>query len=111
MSYTEVKDSTSSAVGSEAEGSVFDVTITGYGRLRTRAEDFMIQAIKSNHSISFRHYFTRAQWTTVGDDSTAVGVTPELDQPLQVSLVNVRSESISIVDFVAGNERLYHVSD
>ena len=90
MSYADVKDSTSNAVGSETEGSVFDVTIAGYGRLRTRAEDFMTQAIKYNHSASFRHYFTRAQWTNVGDgDEKAVGLTPELDQPLQVARVSV----------------------
>ena len=85
MSYAEVKDSTSTAVGSESEGSVFDVTIDGYGRLRTRAEEFMIQALKSNLSISMRHYFTRAQWMTVGDVPEVFNVTAELDQPLQVS--------------------------
>jgi hypothetical protein len=84
MSYAEVKDATSAAMGSETAGSVFDATVKGYSSLRNRAEDLMSQAIKYNHSISFRHYLTRAQWTTVGDDSTTVGVTPELDQPLQV---------------------------
>ena len=106
MSYTEVKDSTSSAVGSETEGSVFDVTVTGYGRLRTKAEDFMIKAIKSNHQTSFRHYFTRARWTTVGDDSTVVGVTPELDQPLQVS-PSQQMSLISTIDFISGIKRLH----
>ena len=81
----EVKDSTSAAVGSESAGSVFDVTIDGYGRLRARAEDFTIQALKGNLSSSMRHYLTRAQWTTVGDVPSVLNVTAELDQPLQVS--------------------------
>jgi hypothetical protein len=63
---------------------VFDVTIAGYGRLRSRAEDFMVQALKANLSNSLRHYFTRAQWTTVGDLPSVLSVTAELDQPLQV---------------------------
>jgi hypothetical protein len=87
MSYTEVKDSTSTAVGSDAEGSVFDVTIAGFGHLRNRAEDFVLQALNYDFSGSFKHYFTRSQWTTVGDEvapATVLSVTPELDQPLQV---------------------------
>jgi hypothetical protein len=85
MSYTDVKETTSTAVGSESEGSVFDVTIDGYKRLRTRAEDFMVLALKGNLSNSMRHYLTRAQWATVGDVPSVLNVTAELDQPLQVS--------------------------
>jgi hypothetical protein len=73
-------------VGSESEGSVFDVAIANYGRLlRKRAEDFIIQALKSDLSSLLRCYFTKAQWTTVGDVPPVLGLTPELDQPLQVS--------------------------
>jgi hypothetical protein len=85
MSFTEVKDSTSTAVGSEDEGSVFDVTIAGYSRLRSRAEDLLIGSLKHSFPVSLRYYLSKAQWTTVGDEnSTVTGVTPELDQPLRV---------------------------
>lgn len=116
MSYTEVKDSTSSAVGSEIEGSVFDVTIAGYGRLRSRAEDFMIQALKANLSNSLKHYFTRAQWTTVGDVPTVLSVTAELDQPLQVSatlLILLLFEAcigrFSFANLDSGTKRVYGI--
>ena len=67
MSYTAVKESTSSAVGSEDEGSVFDVTIDGFERLRGRAEGLIIQAMKYAFPSEFRQYLTKPQWTTVDD--------------------------------------------
>ena len=72
-------------MGSEAEGSVFDVTIAGYRQLRTRAEDLMIEALKFNLANSLKQYFSRSLWTTVGDVPSVVSVAAELDQPLQVS--------------------------
>lgn len=69
LSFTAVKDSTSTAVGSENEGSVFDVTIAGFESLRDRAEALIIQAIKYAFPAAFRQYLTRPQWTTVDDDS------------------------------------------
>ena len=92
MSYKDVKGATSAAVGSDDEGSVWDVTINGFQGLRDRAEVLIIQAVKSNLPISFRNYFSKPQWTTVGDepDLSSFSVTAELDQPLQV-----RSNSIS----------------
>lgn len=85
MSYREVKDATSTAVGSDSEGSVFDMTIDGYRRLQRRAEEFMAEALKSDLSNAFKHYLTRTQWTTVGDVPSDLAVTAELDQPLRVS--------------------------
>jgi hypothetical protein len=70
MSYTEVKDCTSGAVGSEDEGSIFDVTIQGYQRLTKRAESLIIQSIKYGFPTSFRAYLTKPEWTTVGDDTS-----------------------------------------
>jgi len=89
MTYTEVKDVTSDAVGSQDTGSVFDVTIHGFERIRDKAESLIIQAIKYDFPTSFKQYLTKPQWTTIGDvsqvskslDST---VTAELDRPLQV---------------------------
>jgi hypothetical protein len=85
MSYREVKDATSMAVGSDSEGSVFDMTIDGYRGLQKRAEDFMIDALKADLSNSFKHYLSRTQWTTVGEVPSVLAMTAELDQPLQVS--------------------------
>jgi hypothetical protein len=67
MTYNEVKDCTSDAVGSEEEGSVFDVTILGFENIRKRSESLLIQAIKYNFPASFRQYLTKPQWTTIAD--------------------------------------------
>ncbi|TAQ87617.1 hypothetical protein B7494_g4067 [Chlorociboria aeruginascens] len=89
LSYAEVKDCTSDAVGSGEEGSVFDVTIKGFTAIRNRAEEYIIQAIKSALPASFRSYLTKPQWTTVGDDHLSeilqaeLNVTAELVRPLQ----------------------------
>lgn len=71
MSYTEVKDCTSGAIGSEDEGSIFDVTIQGYERLTKRAESLIIQSIKYTFPNSFRAYLTKPEWTTIGDDTSS----------------------------------------
>lgn len=87
MTYATVKESTSTAVGSDAGGSVFDTTIEGFSRLQNRALDFLVQAPKSSFQQNFRPYLTTPQWTTVGDavpNTHALAITPELDLPLQV---------------------------
>ena len=87
MTYAAVKESTSTAMGSGAEGSVFDTTIAGFTRLQSRALDFLMQAPKSSFPQNFKQYLTTPQWTTVGDDpsnSHFLAITPELDLPLQV---------------------------
>jgi RAD50-interacting protein 1 len=67
MTYTEVKDVTSGAVGSEEEGSLFDVTIDNYERIRNKAESLIEQAIKYSFPTIFKQYLTKPQWTTIGD--------------------------------------------
>lgn len=67
MSYTEVKDVTSDAVGSEEEGSLFDVTIDNYERVKSRAEALIEQSIKYSFPTTFKQYLTKPQWTTIGD--------------------------------------------
>jgi hypothetical protein len=89
MTYAVVKESTSTAVGSDAEGSVFDTTIEGFSRLQNRALDFLMQAPKYSFPQIFRQYLSTPQWTTVGDEvpsSHTLAITPELDLPLQVCL-------------------------
>lgn len=68
MSYTEVKDCTSEAVGSQDEGSVFDVTIENYERLRNKAEKLLTQAISHASPTTFKQYLSKPQWTTIGDE-------------------------------------------
>ncbi len=104
MSYTEVKDATSDAVGSEEEGSVFDKTIESYLNLRTKAEELIVSSLRKSFPTNFKQYITKPQWTTIGDlpqssmcslslhrlllifwtGPSFVAVTAELDQPLQV---------------------------
>jgi len=91
MTYTTVKESTSTAVGSDADGSVFDMTIQGFSRLQSRALDFLMQAPKYSFPQAFKPYLSTPQWTTVGDEvpnPSIIAITPELDQPLQVCLLS-----------------------
>ena len=67
MTYAEVKDVTSDAVGSESEGSLFDVTINNYKSIQNKADNLIEQAIKYSFSTIFKQYLSKAQWTTIGD--------------------------------------------
>ncbi|GKT43393.1 Ran GTPase-activating protein 1 [Colletotrichum spaethianum] len=93
MSYEEVKDRTSAAVGSEGdEGILFDETIAAYSLRRKTAQEFLVNALADSHYKAFRAYSTRTQWTTISDsgsevDPSQLAVTPELDEPLRVSPV------------------------
>jgi len=87
MSYNEVRDSTSDAMGSESEGAVFDKTIESYEKLRQMAESYITQAVKYSFPVSFKHYITKPQWCTIGDASSSSypsARTAELDGPLRV---------------------------
>lgn len=100
LTYATVKESTSTAVGTDAEGSVFDTTIEGFSRLQNRALDFLMQAPKSSFPQNFRHYLSTPQWTTVGDEvpsSTVLTITPELDLPLQVCFLTTLFKSSSTI--------------
>ncbi|KXH29708.1 RINT-1 family protein [Colletotrichum nymphaeae SA-01] len=90
MSYEEVKDRTSAAVGSEAnDGVLFDETIAAYSLRRKTAQEFLVNALADSHYKAFRAYATRTHWTTISDsgseiDPSQLAVTPELDEPLRI---------------------------
>ncbi|KAL2752095.1 hypothetical protein ACRALDRAFT_2044914 [Sodiomyces alcalophilus JCM 7366] len=89
MSYDEVKDRTSTAVGSDNEdGALFDETIGAYSLRRKAAQDFLVGALTKSHQDAFRIYSSRVQWTTIADndevDSSQLAITPELEEPLRV---------------------------
>ncbi|KAN0101854.1 RINT-1 family protein-like protein [Hyaloscypha variabilis] len=87
MTYTEVKDCTSEAVGSQDEGSVFDVAIKDFENLRNKAESFITNALKYKFPANFSHYISKPEWQTIDDaplsSLSLITVTPELDQPLR----------------------------
>jgi hypothetical protein len=91
MSLDDVKDRTSSTVGSQSEGGIlFDETITAFSLRRKAAHDFLVGALAESHQKAFRAYSSRAQWMTISDVATPVdisqlAITPELDEPLRVS--------------------------
>lgn len=70
MSFDEVKDRTSSAMGeNEEDGALFDEMVATYTLRRTTAQDLLISALVESHSKSFRVYASRAQFSTIGDTS------------------------------------------
>lgn len=73
MSYTDVKNSTSSAVGSEDDGAVFDETGDAFKRLRSSAERLMIEDLKYSLPRLFKNYFTRPQWLSIDADTDGEG--------------------------------------
>jgi hypothetical protein len=110
MTYEQVKDRTSSAVGSEGdEGVLFDETIAAYRLRRQRAQDFLVDALVESHHKDFSAYLKRPSWTIINADPSAsklaghmllifrltdlfpsvessqLTVTAELDEPLRVS--------------------------
>jgi hypothetical protein len=109
MTYEQVKDRTSSAVGTEEDdGVLFDETIAAYRQRRQRAQDFLVDAVVESHQKAFSAYLKRPQWTTINEDPSAskletyledippwlmrfpveasqLAVTAELDEPLRVS--------------------------
>jgi hypothetical protein len=108
MSYTEVKDATSDAVGSEEEGSVFDKTIETYNSLRSKAEELIISSLRRSFPVNFKQYISKPQWTTIGDSSPAfVAVTAELDQPLQALKQDMKFLRRTLAD--AAFRRLWRV--
>ncbi|KAH8791597.1 RINT-1 family protein-like protein [Hyaloscypha finlandica] len=88
MTYTEVKDCTSEAVGSRDEGSVFDVAINDFQSLRNKAEKLITGALKYKFPANLSQYLSKPEWQTIDDaplsSLSLITVTPELDQPLQI---------------------------
>lgn len=71
MSYEEVKDRTSAAVGSDAdEGVLFDETIAAYTLRRKTAQEFLANALADSHYKAFRAYATRTHWTTISESGS-----------------------------------------
>lgn len=109
MSFDEVKDRTSSAMGEAVDGGVFDEMITAYTNRRKAAHDLLVHALVDSHSKPFRHYGSRVHFTTVGDSSVlgkiglpsrttssltlvlddAYTISPELDEPLHILTRNL----------------------
>ena len=91
MSYDQVKDRTSSTVGTEEDGGMlFDETIAAYSMRRKTALEFLVAAVAESHHKAFRPYLQRPQWLTINEDATAtdpsqLAITAELDEPLRVS--------------------------
>ncbi|RBR24142.1 uncharacterized protein FIESC28_03042 [Fusarium coffeatum] len=87
MSYDDVKDRTSAAVGEKHEdGALFDETATAYSMRRKAAQELLVGALVESHNKAFRAYTTRVQWTTVGETAILdeLAITPELDEPLRI---------------------------
>ncbi|KAI0886545.1 TIP-1 family-domain-containing protein [Annulohypoxylon maeteangense] len=89
MSYEDVKDKTSSVVGSDGDGGIlFDETISAYTHRRKAAEEYLVSALNDSHQKAFRPYFTKAHWTTISDnthvEASQLSLTPELDEPLKI---------------------------
>lgn len=69
MSYDDVKGRTSSSVGIEEDGGLFDETISAYSMRRKGAQDLLVRALDAAHSKALRGYVSRVQWTTIGDSA------------------------------------------
>lgn len=68
MSYENVKDKTSSTVGSDGDGGIlFDETIAAYTNRRKNAEEYLVSALNDSHQKAFRPYVAKAHWTTISD--------------------------------------------
>ncbi len=70
MTYTEIKEVTSDALGTEDEGSVFDVTIDQFQRQKDRAERLIISALKYSFPLTFKQYITKPQWATIEEPAS-----------------------------------------
>ncbi|KAL7810085.1 TIP-1 family domain-containing protein [Trichoderma aethiopicum] len=86
----DLKERTVAAVDEGDEnGAIFDETIAAYTNRRKAGEALLVGALVESHSKALRAYTHNVQWTTVGesatpDDSSALSITPELDEPLSV---------------------------
>lgn len=90
MTYEEVKDRTSTAVGSDTDdGVLFDETIAAYSLRRKTAQEFLVNALADSHYKAFRAYVTRTHWTTISDGGSESTLAYEalevLANPLQLT--------------------------
>jgi hypothetical protein len=74
MTLNQVRQHTSrvlgtvSSDGSKFEGSMFDIHIELFNRFRNKIETQIIQALQYSFPLSFKPYFIKPQWRTVGDE-------------------------------------------
>lgn len=71
MSFADVKSSTSTSMGSDEDGGLFDETITAYKARRKHAKNLIVEAIKYAFPTSLRSYINKPQWLTIAEDSEA----------------------------------------
>ncbi|ORY67230.1 TIP-1 family-domain-containing protein [Pseudomassariella vexata] len=95
MSYDHVRDHTSSDIGSDGDGTIFDETIKFYSKRRDSARAFLVAALIESNQTAFRPYLSRPQWSLVNNnggivDPSQLGVTAELVEPLRVMKQNLK---------------------
>ncbi|TFB07075.1 RAD50-interacting protein 1 [Trichoderma ghanense] len=103
----DLKERTVAAVDEGDEnGAIFDETIAAYTNRRKAGEGLLVGALVESHSKALRAYTHNVQWTTVGesatpDDSSALSITPELDEPLSVLKRNLEflGKALSAVSY------------
>ncbi|KAL6870556.1 TIP-1 family domain-containing protein [Trichoderma novae-zelandiae] len=103
----DIKERTVAAVdGGDENGAIFDETIAAYTNRRRAGEELLVGALVESHSKALRAYTHNVQWTTVGervtpDDSSALSITPELDEPLGVLKRNLEflAKALSAASF------------
>ena len=72
MTYDDIKDRTSSAVGTDGDGGIlFDETIEAYSERRRRARDFLSEAVIESNQKAFRAYLQQPQWAALNDEPSA----------------------------------------
>ncbi|KAI6779980.1 uncharacterized protein J7T54_000280 [Emericellopsis cladophorae] len=94
MTFDEVKDRTSSAMGMSEDGALFDEMIVAYSLRRKTAHEFIVSTLNTAHTKAFRTYGQRASFTTIGEssvveDPASLNVSPELDEPLHILTRNL----------------------
>lgn len=92
MSFDEVKEKTSSAMGQyKGTGALFDEMIEAYSRRQDAAQNLLILALENSHNESFRKYTHHATFTTVGDMST-IGELPNLSVIIDLQLTSATED-------------------
>lgn len=125
LTLAEIRTKTSNDLGISRMGSLFDSQIDNYTRLGDKIEDQITETIQHGFSISFKLYFSRPQWRTIGDelvpgkktyiiysvadsdmiitDPTTMAITPELDSPLRVSASDIPDSSLYFLMLTANS--------
>jgi hypothetical protein len=87
MTYSEVKNTTSSAVGSELDGGLFDETILAYRKLHADAQQRIVNAVKYALPATMRNYINKPNWLSLDAsqvDDAAMSITAEFEAPLRL---------------------------